>query len=181
MITSKKLATLASGLILISCTSLPVFADSAPGNVISDSVITTKVKAEMMADKAISSLNIGVETSNGVVTLTGTVPTDHEASAAIQTAEATAGVTNVDATQLVVKKSTQPYADTVITAKVKGLYMKEKVFGDKPISVTGIGVETKDGVVYLTGHATPAQTASAVKLAKTVDGVKSVDSRIKAE
>jgi hyperosmotically inducible protein len=180
MLAKKKLTALAMGLALVVCSSAPVFADSTPGSLVSDSVITTKVKAKMMADKAISALNISVETNNGVVTLGGTVPTDAEASAAIQTAESTADVKNVDASKLVVQKSGQPFADTVITAKVKGLYMKEKVFGDQPISVTGIGVETKDGVVYLTGHATREQEANAVRLAKSIDGVKGVSSSIKS-
>lgn len=178
---TKKFAMLLTSCILMLGSGAVAFADSAPSNLASDSVITTKIKAKMLADKEISSLNIGVETNNGVVTLSGTVPTDNQASAVIETAAATDGVKNVETTHLVVQKSTQPFTDTVITAKVKGLFMKEKVFGDNPISVTGISVETKNGVVYLTGDATSAQAANAEKLARTVDGVKSVDSRINIE
>lgn len=52
------------------------FADSVAGSLVGDSVITTKIKTEMMADKSISSLNINIETNNGIVALAGTVPTD---------------------------------------------------------------------------------------------------------
>jgi len=177
MVFNKKLTTLLIGFTL-ACCSNSVLADSTPSNLANDSVITTKVKAKMVADKAISALNINVETNNGVVTLIGTVPTDTEASAAIQTVISTDDVKDVDTSKLVVQKSNQPFADTVITAKIKGIYMKEKTFGNKSISLTGIKVETKDGAVYLSGQATKAQEANAVRLAKAVDGVKSVSSSI---
>src|SRR5690349_17007489 len=127
----KKLSTLLLSSVLAVCCSMPVFADSMPGNLATDSLITTKIKTKMLADPSISSLNITVNTENGVVTLSGTVPTDKEATNAIITAESTDDVKNVDATKLTVQKTDYPFADTVITAKVKGLYLRDKVFGDK--------------------------------------------------
>ncbi len=174
----QKSTALILSLAVLFCGSAPVFADSTSNNLGSDSVITTKIKTKMMADPSISSLNINVQTNNGRVALAGTVPTDNEATAAIITAESTANVKSVDASKLVVQQSSQPFADTVITAKIKGLYLRDKVFGDKPISVVGISVETKDGVVSLTGKATSTEAKSAVRLAKTIDGVKKVNSTI---
>jgi hyperosmotically inducible protein len=179
MMTNKKLTALATGAVLLICSSAVVFADSDANNMVGDSVITTKIKAKMAADKEVSSLSVGVETNNGVVTLSGSVPTDREASKAVEIAESTDGVKNVDAANLTVQKSGQPVTDAVITAKVKGTFVREKVFGDAPISVTGIKVETKDGVVYLAGHATRAQAGNAERLAKNIDGVTKVVSRIK--
>jgi hyperosmotically inducible periplasmic protein len=168
-------ATLAFG-------SIPVlFADSTAGNVISDSAITTQVKAKLLADPAVSSLNVSTETNNGVVTLSGTVPTDKEASTAIQIAESVDGVKDVNANSLTVQQSGQPMADTAITAKVKGMFIREKLFGDSPVSVTGINVETKNSVVYLTGNATKTQIKNAKRLAKSVDGVTKVVSRVKED
>lgn len=173
----KKISTLL--LTLIFCSSISLAAESTAGNFASDSAVTTAVKAKMLADKTVSSLDISVETNNGVVKLSGTVPTDKEASAAISTAASTRGVKNVDASELAVQRSTQPFSDTVITAKVKGTFLKEKILGERSIGVTNINVETKEGVVYLTGRATPTQAKNAIKLAKSIDGVKNVRSRIK--
>ncbi len=147
---------------------------------VDDSVITTKIKAKMVADKATSARNIGVETKAGVVFLSGDVDTDSEAHAAIEIAASTEGVIDVDASKLSVQMSHHPIADSMITAKVKGAFVREKLFGDNPISVTGIHAETKDGVVYLTGIAdSAAQSENAEKLAKSVNGVKRVESTVK--
>src|SRR5579871_3342114 len=47
---------------------------SSTGQYFSDTAITTKVKADLLADSDISSLKISVTTKNGNVTLKGTVP-----------------------------------------------------------------------------------------------------------
>lgn len=66
-----------------------------------------------------------------------------------------------------------------ITAKIKGVFIREKLFGDKPMYVTGIHVETKEGVVYLTGKAdNQAQIDSAISLAKSIKGVMDVNSTV---
>jgi len=46
-------------------------APQSTGAYLDDSVITTKVKSAFMADRAVSALNIKVETNNGVVQLSG--------------------------------------------------------------------------------------------------------------
>ncbi len=66
-------------------------------------------------------------------------------------------------------------SDTTITSKIKGLYVSEKVFGDKDISVMGVNVETTNGIVRLTGTVTnETQADNAIKIAKAVVGVKRV-------
>ena len=62
----------------------------------SDTWITTKVKAELLAAKDISGLEIKVETVNGVVSLSGDVDTQVEADRAVAAAKAVDGVTRVD-------------------------------------------------------------------------------------
>lgn len=74
----------------------------------------------------------------------------------------------------------QPYKDMYITAKIKSVFIKEKFFGDKPINITGIKVETKNGIVYLTGKAeNQEQIDSAISLAQSINGVVSVESTVK--
>jgi hyperosmotically inducible protein len=74
------------------------------GEVIDDSVITTKVKSSYVADSTVSALDISVETNQGVVALTGLVNTEVERQRAVQIARETSGVKQVDARNLIVKK-----------------------------------------------------------------------------
>jgi hyperosmotically inducible protein len=71
---------------------------------VSDTWITSKVKASFLADDSISGLDIKVETNQGVVSLSGVVPTDAERDLAVEKAKAIKGVTSVSADGL---KSTE--------------------------------------------------------------------------
>ncbi len=66
------------------------------GEYVDDSWITTKVKSEMIADTQVKANNINVETSKGVVTLTGTAATWQESDKAAQIARGIKGVTGVE-------------------------------------------------------------------------------------
>jgi osmotically-inducible protein OsmY len=89
-------------LLLVSSASL-VLAGST-GDVIDDSLITTKVKSSFVADSTVSALDISVETNQGVVTLTGLVTNETERQRAVQIARETSGVKQVDAKNLIVKR-----------------------------------------------------------------------------
>jgi osmotically-inducible protein OsmY len=65
------------------------------GEFVDDATITTKVKAEMAKDKAVSATNIKVETTKGVVQLSGNAKTKAEAEQAVAIAKSTKGVTSV--------------------------------------------------------------------------------------
>ena len=58
--------------------------------------LTTKIKAKMALDDSVKALGINVDTSDGVVTLTGTVHSQSERTRAVQLARETAGVTSVN-------------------------------------------------------------------------------------
>lgn len=62
-----------------------------------DTWITTKVKAQLLANQDVSGLDISVETVNGVVNLSGDVETQAEADRAVAVAQDIEGVTRVDA------------------------------------------------------------------------------------
>ncbi|KFN48739.1 BON domain-containing protein [Arenimonas composti] len=68
-----------------------------------DAWITSKVKAQLLADARVKGLDIDVDTENQVVTLTGTVETAEARTAAIEIARTTSGVKNVVADALVVQ------------------------------------------------------------------------------
>ena len=62
---------------------------------ISDTVITTKVKAELIKDKSTKAHEINVETKNGVVSLNGAVASDAERAKAELDARTVKGVVDV--------------------------------------------------------------------------------------
>lgn len=64
---------------------------------VTDTWITSKVKSSFLADDSISGLDIKVETNQGVVSLSGVVPTDAERDLAVQKAKAIKGVHDVSA------------------------------------------------------------------------------------
>lgn len=62
------------------------------GSYMESAVITTKVKAMLMKDEILRSLNIHVDTKQGAVTLTGTVKNMKESEHAVRIAAAVDGV-----------------------------------------------------------------------------------------
>ncbi len=60
-----------------------------------DSLITSKIKAKFVADKAVSALSIKVDTYKGVVQLSGFANDRREIERAVQIAESVNGVTSV--------------------------------------------------------------------------------------
>ena len=99
---NRKLATTA---LLIGALTLPALAfaedkdqdRSSPKAWVKDSVITTKIKAEMIKDPAVSAAHIRVDTdANGVVQLSGNARSQAEIDKAVAIAKNTKGVSNVE-------------------------------------------------------------------------------------
>ena len=99
-----------SSLCVALCLALPVVwagcastsTRESAGEYIDDSVITSKVKAELGADKVLSVFQIGVETYKGVVQLSGFVNNREAAEHAADIARKVGGVREVK-NSLVVK------------------------------------------------------------------------------
>jgi Predicted periplasmic or secreted lipoprotein len=72
-----------------------------------DAWITTKVKSEFGTTKGIKSTDISVSTSDGVVTLTGTVATAQAKARAERVAKRVKGVKSVDSSGLTVGAAAQ--------------------------------------------------------------------------
>lgn len=70
------------------------------GKYASDSWITTKVKSDLLADSVTKGLDISVQTSNGVVALSGTVATQDAIDHAEDVAKKVKGVKSVDSSGL---------------------------------------------------------------------------------
>lgn len=71
----------------------------------SDTWITTKVKADLLASSHVSGLEIGVETANGIVSLSGEVDNQAQIDRATEIARGIKSVTRVDTSQLRVKRA----------------------------------------------------------------------------
>jgi osmotically-inducible protein OsmY len=76
---------------------------SDTGDVIDDAWITSKVKAQLVADADIAGLDISVETKANTVHLVGDVPNAAVRAEAVRIAQTTEGVAGVDASRLVVR------------------------------------------------------------------------------
>lgn len=70
-------------------------ADTSMGQKVDDSAITTKVKAELLGAKNVKSTHIHVKTHGGVVSLTGTVPSAEDKTAAEDVVSNVSGVASV--------------------------------------------------------------------------------------
>jgi hyperosmotically inducible protein len=145
-----------------------------------DKTINQTIQSLISNNKTLSNLDVTVGTNQGVVTLSGNVDSDSQASSLIELAQSVVGVKDVDASNLSIKASEQPFKDMWTTAKIKGLFIQEKVFGDKDIAAMNISVETQNGVVYLTGVINnKQQLKNAIKIIEGVKDVKKVEYNVK--
>lgn len=92
--------TLGTTLFVASLVLLPVAGHAADGGkateYVKDSVITTKIKAELAAEKMSSLVKINVDTDHtGAVTLSGTTTTKSAADRAVAIAKGVSGVMSV--------------------------------------------------------------------------------------
>lgn len=78
-------------------------ASRSVGEVVDDTWITTKVKADLAVTEGVPSAVISVTTVDGVVSLSGPLPSELAMKKAIAVARAIKGVRQVDATALVVE------------------------------------------------------------------------------
>jgi hyperosmotically inducible periplasmic protein len=114
--------------------------------------------------------NIKVASSDGVVTLSGTVSQEYHKFLAQETVSGLAGVKTVNNQLLVIGDQPSEHSDAWITTKVKGVLAFHK-----NVSASDTEVTTQDGVVLLNGRAeTEAQKQLTSEYAKDVDGVMEV-------
>jgi hyperosmotically inducible protein len=92
------LNTVSAACFALGAALAPVAAHAAesPREFVKDSVITTKIKAEMAKDKQVSAMHIKVDTDkDGFVQLSGTAKSQAEADKAVSIAQSVKGVVSV--------------------------------------------------------------------------------------
>jgi hyperosmotically inducible protein len=141
------------------------------GAYLSDTEITTVVKSKLLADKAVSGLKIGVETDNGVVTLTGTVATAAERAHAANVARHTDGVKRVVDKVMIEKKSA---ANSGIVDKTEN---GAKKTGEAVKGTSGtVAKDTEEAAKKTSRFFTDAEITAAVKTKLAADsGVHVMD------
>jgi len=162
-------------LAMVACASTRT--QKSAGEQVDDSVTTASVKAALIADPVTKAHQIDVETFKGTVQLNGFVDTSASKERASEVAKSTKGVTAVR-NNLTVKtterSSEQVVDDGAITTKVKSA-----LAGDPRTKAHQINIETREGVVQLSGFVDSSEAKStAEELARAVDNVKSVDNEL---
>jgi hyperosmotically inducible periplasmic protein len=155
----------------------------------SDSVITTKVKAKLATDPAVQAARFEVTTDKQVVTLTGNVDSQGEKDRALELARGTSGVMKVVDMVSVRDASGDGEApepgrllgvvidDATITASVKA-----RLLDDPLVHGLRIDVDTREGVVYLTGSVKTAEEKDrAIELARVTEHVRDVQPNLVVE
>ncbi|WHI48298.1 BON domain-containing protein [Microbulbifer sp. ZKSA004] len=115
--------------------------------------------------------NININSFNGVVLLTGQVPSQELRLLAGRTAEQVQNVRQVYNEIQVRGKVTllASTSDTWLTTKVKS-----NLFANKEVDSGRIKIVTENGVVYLMGLLTPAEAERAAEVTRSVGGVQKV-------
>lgn len=193
---------------LLGLLGLLAAAVIAVGCAQTDAGITTKVKSKLAADDTVKAYQIDVDTKEKVVTLSGNVDSAAAKDRAAELARQTTGVVDV-VNNLTVgtgsaampgaggspapggegdaavggnapnpepdRSAGQTVDDAQITAAVK-----TKLLADSKVGGLKIDVDTRNGVVYLTGDhmKSQAEIDQAVKLARETAGVKNVESKL---
>jgi hyperosmotically inducible periplasmic protein len=89
-------------LLLVGCAA--TLSRENTGESMDDAAITAEVQSSFVADPLVSASAIGVETTHGVVYLTGTVKSEQERYRAIQLVQGVAGVREIIVRNLVVQR-----------------------------------------------------------------------------
>lgn len=161
-----------------ACT--PTRTQETAGEKIDDTVVLAKVKAALAADPVTEAHEINVEVFRGIVQLNGFVNSAEERSRAASVAHDVGGVKQVHNNLAVKRGSTtagEVLDDAAITGKVKAA-----LIDSSRTKAYQIKVETKDGVVQLSGFVDSAAAKSAAaEIAHDVSGVRSVANNIEVK
>jgi hyperosmotically inducible protein len=153
---------------------------------LTDTGITSAVKAKFVADDTVKAAQIEVSTKDGVVTLTGNVDNAAAKAKAIELAKETKGVKNV-VDMISAREASgsgdapdpnRSLGDTVTDAGIS-MSVKSKLLDDPLVKGLKIDVDTREGVVFLTGAVgSDAEMEKAIQLAKETNGVREVKANL---
>ena len=148
--------------------------------------LTTKVKSKLVADEVVKAAQIEVTTKDGVVTLTGNVDSEVAKQKAIELARSTTGVKDV--VDMISAREASGHGDAPEPERTVGetvtdsgitISVKSRLLDDPDVKGLKIDVDTRDGVVFLTGSVrSDSEKEKAIQLAKETKGVRDVQSNL---
>jgi len=174
-----------------ACGNRPEPSPLKDESAISDAGITMRIDTTYMFNPHLSAMAIDVDSNHGVVTLSGTVPSDVHRDLAVAIAKNAEGVRDVhdrlsatkdqDGTppqrnerQTAGRTFGEAVHDATITASIK-----MQLATGKGVAVHNINVDTRQGRVILTGQVTSeAERQLAVRIAKDTEGVREVENQL---
>lgn len=167
----------------LACTLLLTLAACSTtmtvGENVDSAALVTKVETRLAADPQVNPFEIDVDhVTAGMIRLSGAVESQADIDAAIEIARSTNGVRAV-INDLTVGERTagQRMDDATVTTKIEA-----KLAADPQVSATNIDVDTRDGVVTLSGLVKTAEARTeAEQLARDTEGVRNVDNRIRVQ
>ena len=191
-----------AGIVLLASGS--VYAQTTTTNkkaaAVSDAEITSAVKTRLLADRLVGGLNIDVDTSKGIVTLSGLVSSASEKAHAIELTRRTHGVKNVVNRLTIDKEETTGTSGRKDGALAKGAdktgdaatpvtkaatdesittVVKSRLETDKVARHSAIDINVKSGVVTISGVVpADADKARIGRLVAHTSGVKSVENNL---
>ena len=170
-------ALIASGTLLTVAACSSTRTQRAPGEQVDDAALLTSVKSALVSNPVTEAGEINVDVNRGTVKLSGFVDTQQEKSKAGDVARSVDGVKTVQ-NDIAVKTTNSSTGDkiddSVLTAKVK-----TALIASSETKAHQINVETKQGVVQLSGFVDSAAAKSAAtNVAKSVTGVKDVKNEL---
>ena len=169
--TLKTTAMMAVLLIISACSATRT--QQSAGEVIDDTVLTSKVKIALMEDPITKARQINVETFRGVVQLGGFVDNAQQRDQATKAARSVTGVQEVR-NDLRISTSAET-AGNVIDDSVLTSSVKMKLIEDTTTKADRINVGPQKGVVQLTGFVASNEVRTrAGEIARSVDGVVEV-------
>jgi osmotically-inducible protein OsmY len=154
-------------------------ASRSAAGTLSDAWITSDAKVRLMANTETPAFDINVDTTDGVVTLFGTVPTDAAKRAAESEVRKVSGVKAVDNKLTIVPAAAEKQvaaSDADIKDRVEDRLEKDAAVGHD------IDVEVSNGTVRLTGTVTSqSERLQALTTARATAGVRSVVDSLRVE
>ena len=155
-------------------------ASATIGTAIDDSVVTTKVKAALLNDPDVKSIDFKVETRKGEVLLSGFAANQSQIDRAVAVAQAVPGVNSVD-NKVSLKGAPTTVGnkvdDGIVTAQVKAALL-----GDASVKSFDIAVVTRKNEVQLSGFVdNQTQIDRAIEVARGITGVSNVINDMKVK
>ena len=140
---------------------------------LSDTGTVATIMAKFAVDPLLGPFQMQVFADGDTVTLKGDVETDVQYERAVILALNTDGVKTVDASGIVINASNTPVEDLYLNSLIKFELLNMGLFETVDSQSWSVQLETKEGIVYVTGSADSQATKD--KILTTIQKVKGVE------